>query len=91
MSKQNKKNDEKEEDSSFILKIVIYILLASLWIKFQVPIELGLMTISGLPVGLLVGLILASQDRFQIDRKIEYVVLFIMTIITYFLPAGIVI
>ena len=91
MGKQNKKSAETEEDSSFILKIVIYILLSSFWIKFQVPIELGLMTISGLPVGLLVGLILASQDRFQIDRKIEYVVLFIMTIITYFLPAGIVI
>lgn len=91
MGKQNKKSAETEEDSSFILKIVIYILLSSFWIKFQVPIELGLMTISGLPVGLLAGLILASQDRFQIDRKIEYVVLFIMTIITYFLPAGIVI
>lgn len=91
MNKQNKKNSDSEEDSSFILKIVIYILLATFWVKFQTPIELGFLTISGLPVGLLVGLILASQDRFQIDRKIEYVVLFIMTIITYFVPAGIVI
>lgn len=81
----------QEADSTFLLKIVIYIILASVWIKFQSPIELGLITLSGVPIGLFIGLIIARNDKFQIDRKIEYVVLFIMTIITYFLPAGIVI
>ncbi|MBI3494375.1 hypothetical protein HY004_00115 [Candidatus Saccharibacteria bacterium] len=81
----------EEKDSAFLLKIVMYIILASVWIKFQEPLDLFVVGISGVPIGLFVGLIVARQDRFQIDRKIEYVVLIVMTIVTYFIPAGIVI
>lgn len=91
MAKQKQKLLPEETDSAFLLKIVMYIILASVWIKFQEPIDLGFVGISGIPIGLFVGLIIARQDRFQIDRKIEYVVLIVMTVVTYFVPAGIVI
>ena len=80
----------QETDSAFLLKIVMYIILASVCIKFQEPLDLFVVGISGVPIGLFIGLIVARQDRFQIDRKIEYVVLIVMTIVTYFIPAGIV-
>ncbi len=91
MAKQKQKILPEETDSAFLLKIVMYVILASVWIKFLEPIDLGVIALNGIPVGLLIGLIVARQDRFQIDRKIEYVVLIVMTIITYFVPAGIVI
>ena len=91
MSKRNKKSSENETDGEFLLKIVMYVLLASFWIKFSEPIDAGVIPLGGIPVGLLIGLLIASHERFQIDRKIEYVVLIVITIVTYFLPAGIVI
>lgn len=90
MPRRNTKNTDQETDSAFLLKVVMYIILASIWLKFDTPIDLGFTGLYGIPVGLFIGLIVASQDKFQIDRKIEYVLLIVMTIVTYFVPAGIV-
>lgn len=86
-----KKKTVQESDSAYFLKIVLYIVLGSLWLKFQTPIDLGPFTFNGLPFGLVLGVIFASHDHFQVDRKIEYALLILMAILTYFLPAGIVI
>jgi len=94
MAKNNKKtvkNNDNERDSTYFLKLVIYILAGTLWLKFQSPIYIMGFAFNGLPLGLLVGMLFASHDHFQMDRKIEYAVLLIVTIVTYFLPAGIVI
>ncbi len=66
-------------------------MLGSLWIKFAEPLAIGNIIISGLPIGLFIGLLFASKDHFQVDRKIEYALLIVIAIMTYFLPAGIVI
>ena len=86
-----KKNQTKEADSAYFLKLVLYILLGATWIKFAIPLALGPVQINGAPIGMLFGIVLASHDHFAIDRKIEYALLIMMMIITYFLPAGIVI
>lgn len=80
-----------ESDSAYFLKIVLYIILGSLWIKFAHPLQLGGFVLNGAPLGLAVGVVFASHDHFQVDRKIEYVILLLMMIVTYFLPAGVVI
>lgn len=79
-----------ESDSAYFLKIVLYIILGATWIKFAVPLQLGPLQLNGAPVGMLFGVILASHDHFAIDRKVEYALLVMIMIITYFLPAGIV-
>lgn len=89
--KKKKTSKATETDSAYFLKLVLYIVLGSLWLKFSMPIEIGAITLNGLPLGLVLGLIFASHDHFQVDRKIEYAILLLMTILTYFLPAGIVI
>lgn len=85
-----KKTTTNESDSAYFLKLVLYVLLGSFWLRFSTPIEIGIVTLNGFPLGLMLGLLFASHDHFRIDRKIEYAILIIMTIITFFLPAGIV-
>lgn len=91
MSKKvHKKTKPTESDSTYFLKLVLYIVLGTLWVKFMSPIQVGDFLLNGIPVGLFIGLMFASHDHFQVDRKIEYAILIVMTIVSFFLPAGII-
>lgn len=74
----------QELDSVFFLKLVLYVVIGSMWVKIvhndtvNVP----------LPVGLVVGLLFTSHEHFQIDRKIEYAVLLVAMLVGYFAPFG---
>lgn len=86
-----KNNNPTESDSSYFLKLVLFVILGTLWIKFQEPLMItDDFALRGVPLGLFVGMIFASHDHFQIDRKIEYAILLIMTIASLYLPVGIV-
>lgn len=87
---QNKPSEPNENDSTYFLKIVLYIILGSLWLKFQTPLALGGFLLRGIPVGLFIGLLFASHDHFRMDRKIEYAILLLMTIVSLFMPVGII-
>lgn len=81
-----------ESDGRYLLKLVLIILLGTVWLKFAHPLQIGGLVVAGLPVGMLFGLVLVSRmERYQFDRKIWYAILIIVTILSYFLPAGIVI
>lgn len=86
-----KQKQPVEKDSIYFLKLVVYVVLGTLWLKFSSPLIFGPIVLNGIPLGLFIGLILASHDHFQVDRKLEYAVLIVMTIVSYFLPAGILI
>ncbi len=71
-----------EPDSIYFLKIILYFVLGCLWV-----------TIGGedgipIPVGLLIGIIFAMHDHFKIDRKIEFAVLLVATILSFVAPIG---
>lgn len=85
-----KKPQLTEPDSAYFLKIVLYVILGSLWLRLAEPIQLGDFVFNGFPIGLVVGLLFASHDHFQMDRKIEYALLTVVTIMSFFLPVGIV-
>lgn len=81
-----------ETDGTYFLKLVVFVLLGTLWLKFQQPVLWLGLPFYGLPVGFLVGLLLVRQfEKYQADRKIWYAILLVVTIICYFVPAGIVI
>lgn len=81
-----------ESDSTYFLKLVVFILLGTLWLKFAEPITWGGIHFTGLPLGLILGIIgIYKFEKYQEDRKIWYAVLVVVTIICYFVPAGIVI
>lgn len=81
-----------ESDGTYFLKLVVFVLLGTLWLKFAQPVTWLGLPVGGLPVGLLAGLILVNKfEKHQSDRKIWYAILLVVTIICYFVPAGIVI
>jgi hypothetical protein len=81
------KKQAVEADSTYFLKLVVFLILGSQWIYIQSGENWQL----PLPVGLIIGLVFATHEHFQIDRKIEYVVLLIAAFISFWLPIGLVI
>lgn len=80
-----------ETDGTYFLKLVVFTLLGTLWLKFGHPITVGGILVNGIPLGLFIGLFLVNQfEKYQSDRKIWYAILLVVTIICYFVPAGIV-
>lgn len=73
MTKRSKPAKAVEGDNTYFLKILIYLVLGTIWIKFN-----GYLV---LPAGLLLGVIIAQKDHFAIDRKVEYAILLIAAII----------
>jgi len=75
----------KEPDSAYFLKLVLYLIVGSLWLKItqgenmQIPI----------PIGLFIGLLFARHEHFQIDRKIEYALLLLASFVGFWLPFGV--
>lgn len=80
-----------ESDGQYLLKLVLIVLLGTFWIKFAQPMTFVNIPLSGIPVGMLFGLLLVGHfEKSQYDRKIWYAILIVVTIICYFMPAGIV-
>ena len=75
----------QELDTVYLLKLVLYLVLGSQWLRIQ--------SVSGnvipLPIGFMLGLYFASHEHFQIDRKIEYAILILAMFISFWLPIGI--
>jgi hypothetical protein len=68
-----KKSVAKEQDSVYFLKILVYFVLGTIWIKHN-----GIVVF---PLGLLLGVLIAQHDHFAIDRKVEYAVLIVAAIL----------
>jgi len=78
------KKQNKELDGVYFLKLVLYLVIGSLWLKItrgenlQIP----------LPLGGVIGLVFASHEHFQIDRKVEYAVLLVAMLVGFWAPFG---
>jgi len=81
-----KKNIRKTEaEGPYFLKLVLYLILGSQWIWL---VDKSLTNQIPLPVGLVIGLVFAKHDHFQIDRKIEYAVLLVAMFVGYWSQVG---
>lgn len=81
---KNTKRASNELDGVYILKLLLYVLLGSLWLKVTNGDSISI----GVPVGFIIGLAFASHEHFQIDRKIEYAALLVAMLFGYFAPYG---
>lgn len=80
-----------ESDGTYLLKLVAFVLLGTLWLRFQAPIVWLGVPIGAIPVGLFIGLLLVRQfEKYQSDRKIWYAILIVVTIVCAFYPTGII-
>ena len=81
-----------ESDSTYFLKLVVVVLLGTLWLKFAEPFMLGPLQFTAIPLGIIVGfLVVRAFEHHQEDRKIWYAVLLVVGVISYFVPAGIIV
>ncbi len=69
-----KKRTAKETDSVYFLKLLVFFVLGSIWVKYH-----GIVIF---PIGLVIGLALTAHDHFAIDRKVEYAVLLVSSLLT---------
>lgn len=80
-----------ESDSAFLLKLILVTLLGALWVRLGTPLEVGGVAITSIPIGFLLGLALVGWfEHFQSNRRIWYVVLILVAIVSNYLPVGIV-
>ncbi len=83
MPKKHKNIDKQEADSTYMLKIVLYLIIGSQWLR----ITTGLNELP-IPVGFIIGVLFSRHDHFIIDRKIEYAVLLMAAFIGFWVPMG---
>ena len=89
MAKQKRKTKKSaESDSAYFLKLVLFFMLGTFWVRL-LNVSFGPLDHLSVPLGLVIGLIFASHEHFKIDRKIEYAVLLAATFISFYLPVGI--
>lgn len=86
-TKKRTKKTAQEPDSAYFLKIVMYLIVGSQWLRIEHMPKWSL----PIPLGLIIGLFFASHDHFAIDRKIEYALLIVSAFIAFWLPIGIVV
>jgi hypothetical protein len=80
-----------ESDGTYFLKLVVFTLLGTFWVRFGTPVEWLGIPVAALPAGLLVGLLLVRKfETHQTDRKIWYAILLVVTIACAYAPTGIV-
>jgi hypothetical protein len=87
MAKPKRKRAKSTElDSAYFLKIVLYLIVGAQWVRLtnsagtsQIPI----------PVGLVVGMLFAAHDHFQMDRKIEYALLLLAALVGFWSQVGV--
>ncbi|HEX7259700.1 MAG TPA: hypothetical protein VF272_02100 [Candidatus Saccharimonadia bacterium] len=58
-----------EYDSVYFLKVLLYLLLGTVWIAFDEK--------KYIPAGIIIGILIAQHERLQLDRKIEYAMLIV--------------
>jgi hypothetical protein len=68
-----RKKVASETNSVYFLKILVFFILGSIWVKYN-----GIVVF---PIGLVVGLGLSAHDHFAIDRKVEYAVLIVSALL----------
>lgn len=89
----SRRGNEKftESDGVFFLKLVILLVLSSFWVKLSNPLSAGNLIMTGFPLGMLVAfLLIRIYEKRVLNRKIWYSVVLIVTILSYFLPSGVV-
>lgn len=71
-------------DGPYLLKLVLYTIIGTQWLWLQPSHGQSI----PLPVGLLIGLLFAMHEHFQLDRKIEYAVLLAAMLVGFIAHVG---
>ena len=85
MAKRKQKNSANNFDGVYVLKMALYVILGSLWLKvnhtthnLHIPI----------PLGAVIALLFTTHEHFRVDRKIEYAVIVVAALFGFLAPYG---
>ena len=81
---KDRRKAEQTFDGVYLFKMVLYLLLGSMWLKISNGNDIHI----PIPIGLAVGLFFTTHEHFQIDRKIEYAVLLVAMLFGLFASYG---
>lgn len=84
-TKKQKTASDQELDGVYFLKLVMYLIIGAQWLRFT---NSAGQTTLALPVGLIIGMAFALHDHFKIDRKIEFAVLLVATMVGFYALIG---
>lgn len=84
VAKKAQRKAEQTFDGVYLFKMVLYLLLGSMWLKISNGNDINI----PIPIGLAVGLFFTTHEHFQIDRKIEYAVLLVAMLFGLFASYG---
>ena len=73
-----KKAKADEPYAVYLLKILLYFILGTIWIRHSGT--------TVFPLGLVLGILFSTHDHFRIDRKIEYAILLVASMLAFFGP-----
>ena len=85
-NKKVRRNEPREQDGVYVLKIVLYLIIGAQWVYVVDPAQTRQLP---LPLGLVIGSIFAMHDHFQIDRKIEFAILLIACFVGFWSQTGV--
>ena len=82
-----------EPDGIYLFKLVVVTLAGLMWLRLAEPVVIGgVVPIGAFPAGSIIALaLIAWLEKAQFNRKILYAVLVVVTIIGFFLNAGIIV
>lgn len=72
--------------SHYLLKYVVLFVIGLCWLRIGIVVG----PLTSLPVGLIIGPVVVSLERFRTSRKIELAILLVAGLLSYFLPVGLV-
>jgi hypothetical protein len=70
---RNNTPPKAEYDSVYFLKILLYLIVGSLWLAPGGH--------RSIPLGLIIGILAVQHEKLQIDRKIEYAILLVAAVL----------
>ena len=82
--KKNKLATKKSGDDAYLLKLVMYLIIASQWLRITKGIDWQL----PLPYGAIIALLFARHEHFKTDRKIEFAVIIVAMFVGFWVPVG---
>ena len=86
IKRKRAKQNNQELDGVYFLKLVMYLIIGAQWLRIS---NNAGQTILALPIGLIIGMAFALHEHFKIDRKIEFAMLLISTMVGFYALIGI--
>lgn len=87
-----RRSGRSESDGQSLLKLIVLVILGSVWVRWHSGLTISGIVPPPLPVGMIIGIMMVHRfEHFRTDRKVWFAVLVFAALISFFLPSGVMI